>query len=166
MSLIGSAPDRPRHLTSPSAQWALASLALTMLLSSLGTSIANVALPTLVHAFNASFHAVQWVVLAYLLAVTILVVSVGRLGDLFGRRRLMLGGITLFTVASITCGLASELWMLIAARAVQGFGGAVMMALTMALVGDAVPRHRAGRAMGFLGAMSAIGTAQDSRWVR
>ena len=159
MSLIPPALGHPRQLTPPSAQWALASLALTMLLSSLGTSIANVALPTLVHAFDSSFQAVQWVVLAYLLAVTTLVVSVGRLGDLFGRRRLMLAGITLFTMASIACGLASELWMLVAARAVQGFGGAVMMALTMALVGDAVQENRAGSAMGFLGTMSAVGTA-------
>jgi MFS family permease len=58
-----------------------------MLLSSLGTSIANVALPTFVRAFDASFQSVQWVVLAYLLAVTTVVVSAGRLGDLFGRRR-------------------------------------------------------------------------------
>jgi len=130
-----------------------------MLLSSLGTSIANVALPTFVHAFGASFQAVQWVVLAYLLAVTTLIVSVGRLGDLFGRRRLMLAGIGLFTVASIACGAATGLWMLVAARAAQGLGAAVMMALTMALVGDAVPRERAGSAMGFLGTMSAVGTA-------
>lgn len=138
---------------------ALACLALAMLLSSLGTSIANVALPTFVHAFGASFQAVQWVVLAYLLAVTTLIVGVGRLGDLFGRRRLMLAGIGLFTVASIACGGATALWMLVAARAAQGLGAAVMMALAMALVGDAVPRERAGTAMGFLGTMSAVGTA-------
>lgn len=130
-----------------------------MLLSSLGTSIANVALPTFVRAFGTSFQAVQWVVLAYLLALTTVIVSVGRLGDLFGRRRLMLVGISLFTVASIACGVASELWMLVAARAAQGLGAAVMMALTMALVGDAIPAGRAGSAMGFLGTTSAIGTA-------
>lgn len=130
-----------------------------MLLSSLGTSIANVALPTFVRAFGTSFQAVQWVVLAYLLAMTTVIVSVGRLGDLFGRRRLMLVGIGLFTIASIACGAATGLWMLVAARAVQGLGAAVMMALTMALVGDAVPADRAGSAMGFLGTTSAIGTA-------
>jgi MFS family permease len=78
-----------------SVRWALASLSLLMLLSSLGTSIANVGLPTLAHAFDASFQAVQWVVLAYLLAITTLIVSVGRLGDITGRRRLLLGGIAL-----------------------------------------------------------------------
>ncbi|MGE0582412.1 MAG: MFS transporter [Steroidobacteraceae bacterium] len=139
--------------------WALASLSLAMLLSSLATSIANIALPTLALAFDSSFQAIQWVVLAYLLAVTTLVVSAGRLGDLVGRRKLMLAGIAVFTAASIACGAAQDLWSLIAARAAQGFGAAVMMALTLAFVGDAVPKERAGRAMGWLGTVSAIGTA-------
>ena len=154
------APAPATDLAPPAAASpALACLALTMLLSSLGTSIANVALPTLVRAFATSFQAVQWVVLAYLLAMTTVIVSVGRLGDLFGRRRLMLVGISLFTVASVACGFAPELWMLVATRAVQGLGAAMMMALTMALVGDAIPANRAGSAMGFLGTTSAIGTA-------
>ncbi|WP_371480644.1 MFS transporter [Kitasatospora sp. NBC_00315] len=137
----------------------LVGLSLSMVLSSLGTSIANVGLPTLAQAFGASFQQVQWIVLAYLLAVTTLIVSVGRLGDLTGRRRLLLAGISLFTVASVLCGLAPTLWLLIAARAAQGVGAAVMMALTMAFVGGTVPKERTGRAMGLLGTMSAIGTA-------
>ncbi|MFD8023397.1 MFS transporter [Streptomyces lavendulae] len=148
-------PERPR----PAARWALAGLALSMLLSSLGTSIANVGLPALAQAFDASFQAVQWIVLAYLLAVTTLIVSVGRLGDLVGRRRLLLAGILLFTGASVLCGLAPTLWLLIAARAAQGLGAAVMMALTMAFVGETVPKEATGRAMGLLGTTSAIGTA-------
>jgi EmrB/QacA subfamily drug resistance transporter len=130
-----------------------------MLLSSLGTSIANVALPTLAQAFAASFQDVQWVVLAYLLAITTLVVSAGRLGDMTGRRRLLLAGFALFTAASVLCGAAPTLWLLVAARAVQGLGAAVMMALTMAFVGETVPKEKTGRAMGLLGTMSAIGTA-------
>ena len=92
--------------SAPSARWALASLSLAMLLSSLGTSIANIGLPTLTEAFSASFQQIQWVVLAYLLAITTLIVSVGRLGDLIGRRRLLLAGIGLFTLASIACATA------------------------------------------------------------
>ena len=130
-----------------------------MLLSSLGTSIANVGLPTLAQAFDASFQEVQWIVLAYLLAITTLIVSVGRLGDITGRRRLLLAGIVLFTVASVLCGVAPTLWLLIAARAAQGLGAAIMMALTMAFVGETVPKARTGSAMGLLGTMSAIGTA-------
>jgi MFS family permease len=140
-------------------RWALAGLSLSVLLSSLGTSVANVALPTLAQTFGASFQAVQWVVLAYLLAITTLIVGVARLGDLFGRRRLLLAGIALFTGASIACGLAPALPVLIAARAAQGLGAALMMALTMAFVGDTVPKARTGSAMGLLGTMSAVGTA-------
>lgn len=143
----------------PSVRWVLGSLALSMLLSSLGISIPNVALPTLAQAFTASFQAVQWIVIAYLLAITIVIVSVGRLGDTMGHRRVLLAGIFLFTVASMLCGLAPMLWVLIVARAIQGLGAAILMALTVALVGETVPRERTGRAMGLLGTMSAIGTA-------
>ncbi|MDB6171535.1 MAG: major facilitator superfamily 1 [Chthoniobacteraceae bacterium] len=143
----------------PSIGGVLAGLSLSMLLSSLGTSIANVGLPTLAQAFTASFQEVQWIVLAYLLAITTLIVSVGRLGDITGRRRLLLAGIFLFTVASLLCGFAPTLRLLIAARAAQGLGAAVMMALTMAFVGETVPKARTGSAMGLLSTMSAIGTA-------
>ena len=152
--IVAAAAER-----TPSVRWALAGLSLSMLLSSLGTSIANVALPTLALAFTATFQEVQWIVLAYLLAITTLIVSVGRLGDIIGRRRLLLAGIFLFTTASILCGVAPSLWLLIAARAAQGLGAAVMMALTMAFVGETVPKAKIGSAMGLLGTMSAIGTA-------
>ena len=142
-----------------SARWALAGLSLSMLLSALGTSIANVALPTVAQAFAASFQDVQWVVLAYLLAITTLIVGAGRLGDLTGRRRLLLAGCFLFTAASVLCGLAPTLSLLVAARAAQGLGAAVMMALTMAFVGETVPKEKTGSAMGLLATMSAIGTA-------
>lgn len=141
------------------ARWGLAGLSLSMLLSSLGTSIANVGLPTFAKAFGASFQQVQWVVLAYLLAVTALIVSAGRLGDLLGRRRLLLAGLALFTVASLLCGLAPSLPLLISARAIQGLGAAILMALTLAFVGETVPKERTGAAMGLLGTTSALGTA-------
>ncbi|WP_085317986.1 MFS transporter [Derxia lacustris] len=153
------APAIAARAAPPSPRGALASLSMAMLLPSLGTSIANVGLPTLARHFGAPFQAVQWVVLAYLLAVTTAIVGVGRLGDAIGRRRLLLAGIGLFTLASALCGLAPGLGLLIAARAVQGLGAAVMMALTLAFVGEAVPRHRTGSAMGLLGSMSAVGTA-------
>ncbi|MCZ8257940.1 MAG: MFS transporter, partial [Polaromonas sp.] len=82
-----------------------------------------------------------------------------RLCDLMGRRRLLLAGIALFTAASVLCGLAPTLGWLLAARALQGAGAAVMMALTMAFVGETVPKARTGSAMGLLGTMSAMGTA-------
>ncbi|MEO8752191.1 MAG: MFS transporter [Casimicrobiaceae bacterium] len=142
-----------------SVRWALTGLSLSMLMPSLDTSIANVALPTLAHAYTASFQDVQWIVLAYLLAITTLIVSVGRLGDLAGRRRMLMAGIFLFTLSSALCGVAPTLPLLIAARAAQGLGAAIMMALTMAFVAETVPKGKTGSAMGLLGSMSAMGTA-------
>lgn len=149
----------PGSPLTPQARWALTSLALSMLMPSLDTSIANAGLPTLATAFDATFQQVQWIVLAYLLAVTTLIVSVGRLGDGVGRRRLLLIGIGIFTSASLCCALAPGLGWLIGARAVQGLGAAIMFALTVALVADAVPKARAGSAMGLLATMSATGTS-------
>ena len=129
-----------------------------MLMPSLDTSIANAGLPVLARAFGASFAHVQWIVLAYLLVITALIVSAGRLGDLLGRRRLLLAGIALFTLASLGCGLASTLARLVAARALQGLGAAIMLSLALALVGETISKERTGSAMGLLGTMSAIGT--------
>jgi MFS family permease len=149
----------PASTRGNAARGVLLSLSLAMLLSSLGTSIANVALPTLARAFDASFQSVQWIVLAYLLSVTTLTVVAGRLGDVAGRRRMLLAGIVFFSVASAVAGLAPTLPLLIAARAAQGIGAAVMMALSLALATDVAPKARTGAAMGVLGTMSAIGTA-------
>jgi len=134
-------------------------LSLSILLSSLSTSIANVALPTLVREFNASFQEVQWVVLAYLLAITTMIVSVGKLGDTIGRKRLLLFGLSLFTLASVLCGVVSSLSLLIVFRAAQGLGAAIMMTLSLAFVSEMVPKEKFGQTMGLLGTMSAIGTA-------
>jgi MFS family permease len=141
------------------ARGALAALSLCMLLPSLGTSIVNVALPRFTEEFGASYQQVQWVVVAYLLANTALIVGVGRLGDRIGRRRLLVAGLVVFTGASLLCGVAPGLWQLVAARALQGVGAAALIALAMALVGETVGKERTGRTMGLLGTMSAIGTA-------
>ncbi len=142
----------------PSASLALTGLCLSMLIPSLDTSIANASLPLLLRAFDASFPQVQWIVLSYLLAITALVVSVGRLGDLVGRRRLLLAGLVIFNAASLLCGIAPSLWFLIAARAMQGLGAAIMMSLTIAFASETVSKGRVGSTMGLLGTMSAIGT--------
>ena len=159
MTAAGHAAQADGTAPARSVRGALAALSLAMLLSSLGTSIANVGLPTLAQAFGASFQQVQWIVLAYLLAITTLSVSVGRLGDLIGRRRLLQAGLVVFTLASVLCGLAPSLELLIAARAAQGLGAAVMMTLALAFVSETVPKARTGSALGLLASMSAIGTA-------
>lgn len=137
----------------------LASLALSTLLPALAISSANVALPTLAVHFRVDLAAASWVVLAYLLATTTLLVGAGRLGDLMGRRRVLLAGVALFGAASGLCALAPSWPMLLVARALQGVGAAAMLALTMAMVGASLPKARSGQAMGMLGTMSAVGTA-------
>jgi len=144
------------HAAAPGA---LPGLALCVLLSSFGASSANVALPALQRAFGADFAAVQWIVLAYLLAATAAAVGAGRLGDMIGRRRVLLGGIALFTAASVMCALAPGLPVHVAGRALQGLGAAVMLSLGMALAAGGQQQGGTGRAMGLLGSMSAVGTA-------
>ena len=134
-------------------------LALSMLLASLGTSVANIALPALAEAFSAPFAQVQAVVVSYLAALTASVVFIGWLGDAHGLRTLYLTGLALFAVASLLCGIAPTLGLLIGARVLQGIGAAFLMTLSMALMRETAGEDRLGRAMGLLGTVSALGTA-------
>lgn len=134
-------------------------LTLSMLLASLGTSITNVALPTMAQAFSAPFAQVQVVVVAYLAALTIFVVIAGRLGDRYGLRPMLIVGLGLFAAASMLCATAPGLWFLIGARALQGVGAAFLMTLSMALMRQTAGDEQMGRAMGLLGTVSALGTA-------
>ncbi|MCF3935384.1 MFS transporter [Acuticoccus sp. M5D2P5] len=149
-------PHPTRADTNPTAMFALAS---SILLASLGVSLASVALPALSQAFSATISQVQWVVIGYLLSVTITILLVGRLGDQLGQRRVLVAGLLLFAAASVASAAAPDLGTLIAARAVQGIGGAILMALPVSLAREIVPLERTGSAMGLLGTMSAIGTA-------
>ncbi|MGV1901798.1 MFS transporter [Agrobacterium sp. 22-3674b3] len=134
-------------------------LALAMLLASLGTSIANIALPALVDAFAAPFLQVQAVVVAYLAAMTVSVVIAGRLGDNRGLKPMLVVGLAVFAIASLLCAIAPNLSLLIGARALQGVGAAFLMTLAMALMRQTANEARVGRAMGLLGTVSALGTA-------
>jgi len=137
----------------------MAVLSLAMLLPSLGTSIANVALPTLAAHFDVSMAGAQWVVIAYLLSITSFIVAAGKLGDQFGRTQILSAGTALFALASAAAAVSPNLALLIAARVAQGAGAAVLMSLTIAMVSDMVPPDKTGVAIGWLGTVSAVGTA-------
>jgi MFS family permease len=137
----------------------LAALSMAMLLPSLGTSIANVALPEMAAAFGVTSRDVQWVVIAYLVSLTAFIIGAGRMGDILGRRRVLLAAAVLFSMASTAAVFAHSLWVLVALRALQGLAAAALASLSMALVGDMVPKEQTGRAMGLLGTVSAVGTA-------
>lgn len=134
-------------------------LCLTTLMSTIDTNIVNIGLPAIARAMHTGFSSVQWIALGYLLALTSVIVGIGRLGDLFGKKRLFLAGIVLFTGSSFLCGLSASVGVLIAMRMVQGFGGAFMVALAFALAADLLPHDRLVRDMGILTAMMPIGIA-------
>jgi len=136
-----------------------AALALAILLASLGTSIVNIALPTLAQVFTASFAEVQWVAVSYLAAMTLSAVFAGRLGDIYGSKGALVAGLGLFAAASLLCGIAPTLPLLVGARALQGAGAAFLMTLSMSLMRELASERGVGRAMGLLGTVSAVGTA-------
>ena len=153
MSSLNSLP------TPATRRLGLLALGLATLLPMLGGSLANMVLPALGQAFAVPFASLQWVLVAYLLGITCLTVVAGRLGDRFGRRRLLLLGLGLFALASLLCALAPTIGWLIAARALQGIAAACMLSLALAMLGQLVPPARRGWGMGLLGTLSACGTA-------
>lgn len=138
--------------------FALAVLCLGALMIVLDTTIVNVALPSIRTSLGFSESSLAWIVNAYLLTFGGFLLLGGRLGDLYGHRKLFLGGIALFTLASLSCGLAQTQWFLIAARALQGLGGAIVTAVALSLIMNLFtePADRA-KAMGVYGFVSAGG---------
>src|SRR5438093_12611535 len=118
---------------------ALIALCLGDLMIVLDATIVNVALPSIRADLGFSETSLVWVVNAYMLAFSGCLLLGGRLGDLFGHRRLFLLGLALFTLASLACGIATTQWLLITARAVQGVGGAVVDAVALSLIMNLFP---------------------------
>ncbi len=131
-------------------KWAtFAIVAVGVFMATLDTSIVNVSLPAIAHHFGVPLGAaVEWIVIAYLVSVAALLLSIGRLADLLGRKTVWLTGLGIFTVASLACGAAPSLTALIVARALQGVGGACLMAISPAMLTSAFPPEQRGRAIG------------------
>jgi EmrB/QacA subfamily drug resistance transporter len=141
-----------------SRKWyVFAGVAMGIFLSTIDGSIVNVALPTLVQELDAHLATVEWVVLAYLLALGTLMLSMGRLGDMIGKKPIYVVGFVIFTLGSVLCGLAPNVYWLIGFRVVQAVGGAMIMALGMAIVTESFPPSERGRALGLTGSMVSIG---------
>jgi EmrB/QacA subfamily drug resistance transporter len=122
-------------------------------------TIVNVALPTVAHSLHTSFSSLQWVVDAYALALAALLLGVGALADGLGHRRVYVGGLVLFAVSSLVCGLAPNAGALIAARAVQGIGGAAMFATVFPLINRAYAGRDRGIAYGLWGSVAGASAA-------
>ncbi len=128
-----------------------------ILLTTIDGSIVNVSLPTLVRQLNTDFATVQWVVLAYLLALATLLLSMGRLGDMIGKKPIYTAGFIIFTAGSILCGLAPTIYWLIGFRVLQAIGGAMALALGLAIVTEAFPPSERGKAIGISGGIISVG---------
>lgn len=137
----------------------LAAVGIPMFMVALDNLVVTNALPVIRTELNASLSDLQWFVNAYTLSFASLLLTASALGDRFGRRRIFLVGIALFTAASAACALATEPWMLVAARAIQGFGGAAVMPLSLTLLSDAVPEKMRSAAIGIWGGISGLGIA-------
>jgi EmrB/QacA subfamily drug resistance transporter len=130
---------------------------LGMLLAALDQTIVATALPTVVADLGGAGHQ-SWVVTSYLLASTIVTAIVGKLGDLFGRKRVFEVSVLFFLGGSVLCGLAGSMSMLVAARALQGIGGGAIMVTAMAVIGEVIPLRDRGRYQGALGAVFGVTT--------
>ncbi len=141
-----------------SRKWyVMAAVAMSTFLATIDGSIVNVALPTLVRELGADFATVQWVVLAYLLTLATLLLSMGRLGDMVGKKPVYTTGFVVFTTGSVLCGLAPAVEWLVAFRVVQAVGASMILALGMAIVTEAFPPSERGRALGLNGTMVSVG---------
>ena len=150
---------RAREKPRADPRWTLAACVLASSLSFVEGSVLNVALPAIRASYGAGAAEVQWVVNAYLLPLSALLLLGGALGDHFGRRRLLVIGTSLFTAASVLCALAPSLGLLLAARAAQGVGAALLLPNSLALLNAAYEGEKRGRAVGIWAAAGAAAAA-------
>ena len=131
-------------------KWAVLSIvAIGVFMATLDSSIVNISLPTIAHEFGVPLSgAVEWVIIAYLVATTAILLTAGRLADMIGRKVVWTVGLIIFTGGSAICGLAPSLGILIASRTLQGLGGALIMAISPAMLTTAFPANERGRALG------------------
>jgi len=124
----------------------------------LDTTIVNIAIPSIIDGLHATLDQILWVINAYILVYAVLLITAGRLGDRFGPRHLFVAGMALFVLASAFCGLAQDTNQLIAARAIQGVGGALLTPQTLSILTTIFPPHRRGAAFGVWGAVAGLAT--------
>ncbi len=137
--------------------WAiLAVLSLAYFMAQLDVSVLTLAIPSIRHDMHAPLNEIVWALSAYIFVLAVLLITAGRLGDLFGRSRMFLSGVALFTLFSLAGGFAHDPGELIAARALQGLGAALLTPQTLALVVEVFPADRRGTAMGIRGAVGGL----------
>lgn len=153
---VEEADSRP-SLSATQRNLVFVTIAVGMLLAALDQTIVSTALPTIVGDLGGGGH-MSWVVTSYILAETVSTVLAGKLGDLFGRKNLLIGAVVIFIAGSFFCGLAGGMTMLIVSRAVQGIGGGAITVTATALIADVIPLRERGKYQGALGAVFGVTT--------
>jgi MFS family permease len=150
----------PKHTQHRNHQaWTLVLASLGMFMTALDTLVVTTALPVLRVDLHASLSSLEWTVNAYNLAFACLLLTGAALGDRFGRRRMFTLGLSIFTIASAAAALSPSVGALVAARAVQGAGAAIVMPLTLTLISEAFPVDKRGAAIGLWGGIVGLGVA-------
>jgi EmrB/QacA subfamily drug resistance transporter len=152
---------RYRHLITDENRkwWTLGAMCFALFMIMLDNTVVNVALPSIQRDLDASISGLEWTINGYTLSFAVLLATGGRLGDIFGRRRMFLLGVVIFAVSSATAGLALSSTDLVLSRVVQGVGAALMMPATLSIITDAFPAHERGKAMGMWAGVSALALA-------
>ncbi|HXV04474.1 MAG TPA: DHA2 family efflux MFS transporter permease subunit, partial [Solirubrobacterales bacterium] len=152
---------RYRHLITDENRkwWTLGAMCFALFMIMLDNTVVNVALPSIQRDLGASISGLEWTVNGYTLSFAVLLATGGRLGDIFGRRRMFLFGVVIFALSSATAGLAAHSVDLVLSRVVQGVGAALMMPATLSIITDAFPPHERGKAMGTWAGVSALALA-------
>jgi EmrB/QacA subfamily drug resistance transporter len=143
----------------PNYRWfVLATVSVGTFMATLDSSIVNVALPTISGQLHSDLSTLQWVVTSYLLTISSLLPVFGRTADIFGRKKVYSLGFLIFTLGSILCGLAQNIWFLVATRILQAIGAAMLMSNSAAIITAIFPREERGRALGLTGTVVALGS--------
>jgi len=152
---------RYRHLITDDNRkwWTLGAMCFALFMIMLDNTIVNVALPSIQKDLGASISGLEWTINGYTLSFAVLLATGGRLGDIFGRRRMFLAGVVIFALSSATAGFAPDETALVLSRVVQGVGAALMMPGTLSIITDAFPAHERGKAMGTWAGVSALALA-------
>jgi EmrB/QacA subfamily drug resistance transporter len=142
----------------PRYKWhAMLVVSIGTFMATLDASIINLALPILRNYFNTDIATIEWVMLSYLLTITTMLLTLGRLSDMYGRKSMFLAGLLTFTLGSGLCSLSTLASQLIAFRVVQGLGAAMLMANSLAIITDVFPHNERGKALGLMGSVVSIG---------
>ena len=149
--------SQPGSPAAPNKWLTLVAVCLGLAMLMIDTFVVNVALPSIATDLDASLSQAEWTVSGYVLVLAVLPLAMGRLGDIFGRRRLYLIGLVLFVIASAGCGAAQTIGQLIGLRLLQGVGAAIMMPLTLSILTNAFPPAQRGLAIGLWGGVSGLG---------